>query len=103
MSRTVELRIAGQSYRVVSSEPEEELQRLAAVVNAKLVEVVGKGKGAPPQAILLAAIALAHELEAERGRHRGFERRTKDLLSRVLARIDDALEPPQRAESGQAD
>jgi len=99
----VELRIAGQSYRVVSSESEEELQRLAGVVNTKLAEVVGKGKGAPPQAILLAAIALAHELEAERGRLQGFERRTRDLLSRVLARIDDALETPQPADAGQAD
>ena len=99
----MELRIAGQSYRVVSSESEEELQRLAGVVNTKLAEVVGKGKGAPPQAILLAAIALAHELEAERGRLQGFERRTRDLLSRVLARIDDALETPQPADAGQAD
>jgi cell division protein ZapA len=93
MSRTVDLRVAGQNYRVVSSAPEQELQRLAAVVNSKLTELAGKTRGSPPQALLLAAIALAHELETERGQRQLLERRTRDLLRRVLARIDDALEP----------
>lgn len=92
MSRTVEVRIAGQNYRVVSSAPEEEVQRLAGVVNAKLAEVVPKGRGAPPQALLLAAISLAHEVEAERGQREQLERRTCDLLARALARIDEAIE-----------
>ena len=61
--RTVELRIAGQNYRVVSSAPEEDLQRLAQVVGAKLAELDPKGRPVPPQAMLLAAMALAHEVE----------------------------------------
>lgn len=97
--RTVELRIAGQSYRVVSSAPDEELRRLAEVVGAKLTELTPRGRAPQPQAILLAAIALAHELEAERGRRESLERRTRDLLRRVLVRIDDALEPFESAEA----
>ena len=43
--------------------------------------------------MLLAAMALAHEVETERGRRESLERRTRDLLRRMLVRIDDALEP----------
>jgi hypothetical protein len=32
-------------------------------------------------------------VEAERGRRESLERRTRELLSRVLGRIDEALEP----------
>ena len=91
--RTVELRIAGQNYRVVSSAPEEELQRLARMVGAKLAEVVPPGRALPPQAMLLAAMALAHEVEAARTECESLRRRTRDLLSGALVRIDDALEP----------
>ena len=90
--RTIDLRIAGQSYRLVSSSPRDELQRLAAMVEEKLSDLGPRGR-AQPQAILLAAMALAHEVEAERSKRESLERRTRDLLRRVLVRIDDALEP----------
>jgi cell division protein ZapA len=95
--RTVELHIAGQNYRVVSSAPEEDLQRLARMVGAKLAEVVPKGRPVPPQALLLAAMALAHEVETARDERETLERRTRDLLGRALVRIDDALEPFENA------
>jgi cell division protein ZapA len=101
--RTVELRIAGQSYRVVSSAPEEDLKRLALVVGAKLAELVPKGRPVPPQAMLLAAMALAHEVEAARGERESLERRTRDLLRRALVRIDDALEPFEGVESARSE
>ena len=91
--RTVQLHVGGQSYKVVSSAPEPELSRLAAAVDAKVTEVTPKGRAASPQSMLLAAIALAHELEAERSRREALERKTRDLLRRVLLRIDDALDP----------
>lgn len=90
--RTVELRIAGQSYKVVSTASERDLHRLAETVSAKIAEVTPRGRAASPQSMLLAAMALAHELEAERGRRESLERRTRDLLRRVLVRIDDALD-----------
>jgi cell division protein ZapA len=90
--RTIELRIGGQPYRLVSTAPKEELQRLADVVEAKLAEVGSKGR-AQGQAIVLAAMALAHDVEQERVRREALERRTRDVLRRVLVRIDDALEP----------
>ena len=90
-TRPVELKIGGQSYKVVSSADEGELQRLAGAVSAKVAELTPRGKSAPPQAVLLAAIALAHELEQERTRRTALERRARDMLRRVLVRIDDAL------------
>jgi cell division protein ZapA (FtsZ GTPase activity inhibitor) len=88
--RTVELQIAGQKYRVVSTASEEELHHLAGIVSAKLGEVSARGQ--PSQALLLAAIALAHAAEAERGRRAALEQKTRDLLGRVLGRIDEVLE-----------
>lgn len=99
--RTVNVRIGGQSYRVVSSAPEEELHHLAGVVSGKLAEVVPNGRAVPPQAMLLTAMALAHELDAERARREALERKTRDLLRRVLMRIDDAVDAPEEAEPAQ--
>jgi cell division protein ZapA len=89
--RPVSVRIAGQSYKVVSSSSEEELQRLAGTVNEKVEALTPPGKAAGSQAVLLAAIALAHELEEERARRVHVERRAKEMMKRVLGRIDDAL------------
>lgn len=92
---TVSLGVAGHTYKIVSSAEPKELQRLAAVVDAK-VDKVAHGRGMSPQAVLLAALALAHEVEEERGKREAIERRTRDLLRRVLLRVDDALDdaPP---------
>jgi cell division protein ZapA len=90
--RTVQLRIGGQSYRVVSSASEEELHRLAAKVEAKMTDLVPPGKAIPPQALVLAALALAHDAETERGRRIALERRSRDMMRRVLVRVDSALD-----------
>jgi cell division protein ZapA len=95
MGRTVELRIAGQSYRVVSSAPESELQRLAALVSDKLAELAPAGRQPPPQGLLLVAMALAHDVEEERGRRRSVESRTQELLRRLLSHIDGIVSPEE--------
>lgn len=89
--RPVSLKVAGQSYKVVSSSSEEELQRLARTVDAKVEELTPPGKAAGSQAVLLAAMALAHELEEERARRAQVERRAKEMMKRVLGQLDDAL------------
>ncbi len=93
-SRAVRLQVAGQNYRVVSSAEEEDLQRLADTVSAKVYELTPQGKVPQPQAVLLAALALAHELEEERAARASLERRARDMLRRALVRIDQALETP---------
>lgn len=88
----VELRVGGQTYRVVASAAEDELRRLADVVDARLRELTQPGRQVSPQALLLAAISLAHDLEEERARRRRVEVRSREMLQTVLERIDAALE-----------
>jgi cell division protein ZapA len=90
--RAVVLTIGSREYKVASSASDDELSRLAETVNAKLAEVVPPGRPEPPQALLLAALALAHDLEEERARTRALERKSRDLLRRVLVRLDNVLE-----------
>src|SRR5438067_573680 len=90
--RSVNIQIAGQSYRVVTSAADAELQRLVGAVNSKLSEVSPRNGSPPPQALLLAAIALAHDLEEERRKREALEWKASDLMRRMLAQIDDALE-----------
>ncbi len=89
--RAVQLRVGGQQFKVVSSASEGDLERLAGVVDAKLTELGPKNR-ATPHGVLLAAIALAHDLEEERAKREALERKTRDLLRRVLVRVDHALE-----------
>ena len=89
--RAVQIRVGSQQYKVVSSAEDGELERLAEVVDAKLTELGPRSRNSP-QGVLLAAIALAHELETERSAREALERRTRDVLRRVLVRVDRALE-----------
>lgn len=98
MARTpIALHVGGQTYKIVANVPEETLRQYAAVVDERIRELVPAGKPVPPTAILLAAIALAHDLDEERANRQALEARSRDVLRRLLARIDDALEAPEEA------
>lgn len=101
MARTpVALNVGGQSYKIVASVPEDVLRQYAAVVDERIRELVPAGKPVPPTAILLAAIALAHDLDEERVQRQSAEARSRDVLRRLLARIDDALETSDDSPEG---
>jgi cell division protein ZapA len=97
----VELRVAGQIYRVVTSASKEELTRLGAVVERALYEVTPPGRQPAPNALVLAAMTLAHELEEERAKRIALEARHREILGRVLTTIDEVLgeEPDDHANS----
>ena len=88
----VELRVGGQTYRVVASADEQELRRLADIVDTKLRELTAPGRQISPQALLLAALALAHDLEEERERRVTVEQRWREKLTSMLQRIDAAID-----------
>ncbi len=93
MSRAaVQLKVAGQTYRVVTSAEEGELQRLANAVEDRMYAVTGPGRKPTQQSLVLAAITLAHELEEERERRLRTEERYRTLLEGLLGRIDSVLE-----------
>lgn len=102
MGNPVELRVGGQSYRVVASADEAELRRLAGVVDARLRSLSQPNRQISPQALVLAAIALAHDLEEEREARRRAEERSKQMLRALLQRIDAVLDetpaPPEAIE-----
>src|SRR6188768_3417860 len=87
----VELRVGGQTYRVVASASQEELRRLAAIVDDRLRAIIPPGKAISPQALLLAAIALAHELEEEKAKNVKLATRSREMLGSILTRIDAAV------------
>jgi len=87
----VELRVGGQVYRVVASASEDELKRLAAVVDARLRQVTPPGRQVSPQSMLLAALSLAHDLEEEQSRNTKLATRSREMLGSILTRIDAAI------------
>src|SRR5688572_843089 len=87
----VPLKVAGQTYRVVTSAPQDELDRLVKVVEAALAEVTPPGRQPSPQALVLAAITLAHELEEERARRVAVEERHRRVLGSLIGKIDRVL------------
>ena len=88
----VEVNVGGQLYRLVASAGEQSLQRYAGVVNERLRELTGSERPAHPQAMLLVAMALAHDLEEERTRHRELRARAEEALQSMLARVNAALD-----------
>lgn len=88
----VDLQIRGQTYRVIASSQEDELKRLAARVERALLDVTGPNRPLTAQNLLLAAMKLAHDAEAEQNKRLEVERRSREALRSLLARIDAALD-----------
>jgi len=90
--RTVELSIAGETVRVVTTADDGELQRLAAVVQDKIAALSPPGRPPSTKVMVLVAMALAHELEQQRARADEIARKARDSLRQLLGRVDGALE-----------
>ena len=91
-SAPVELRVGGQSYRVLTSASPSELKRLAAVVDEKLSQMVPAGRAVTPQAMLLVAIALAHDVEQEREKAARMQERSRGALGELLREVEDTMQ-----------
>lgn len=91
MSRApVELSVAGQTFRIVSSAADDDLRRLAQIVDERARSLAG-GRAPAAHAVLLAAISLAHDVEMADARADSVEAAARDTVTRLLARIDAAL------------
>lgn len=90
--RSVEVIVGGQKVKVVSTATDEELRALAATVSEKIEQIAPRGRPTTPQALVLAAMALAHDLDVERQKRQVLERKTRDSVRRMLVRVDQALE-----------
>ncbi len=90
-SRAVDLNVAGMTCRVVTSAADEELAVLSAMVEERLATILKPGRQVTKQAILLVAIALAHEVSEERARARTIAARARTTLAKLLERVDGVL------------
>ncbi|HTV23357.1 MAG TPA: cell division protein ZapA [Polyangiaceae bacterium] len=88
----VEVNVGGQLYRLVASAGEHTLQRYAGVVNERLRELTGSERPTHPQAMLLVAMALAHDLEEERARSAALREQAESMLRGLLERVNAALD-----------
>ncbi len=77
---------------MVASAGEDELQRLASLVDARLRAVSPAGRPVSPQALLLAAMSLAHDLEEERSRNVKLAHRSREMLGSIMTRLDAAID-----------
>lgn len=89
--RTVQVRVGGQNYKVVTSATDDELQRATSLVEQALADVSPPGRMANPHALLLAALRLAHDLEEVRTNHANLRQQTRSAFTRLRDRIDASL------------
>lgn len=97
----MELRVGGQTYRVVATDDDQHVQHLAALVDRKYLEVVPPRGVTPQQAIFLTAMALAEEareqreraerLELERDRSTRVAHRAREAVVRLLQKVESVL------------
>lgn len=76
----------------MTSASDAEIHGLEAIVNEKLATLVPPGRPLPSNALLLAAMALAHDLESSRAQARETASQAKLAFARVLGRVDALLE-----------
>lgn len=83
-----EVRIGGKAYRLVTSADPTTLRRLAQLVDEKLKAIDSRH----PDAILLAALALANDVEVLAAEKRALSSKSRAMLESLLYRVDDALD-----------
>lgn len=86
-----ELAIGGAAYRVQSSADEAELIRLAALIDARLGQLP-EARRHDSRSLVLVALGLAHDLEAERAAHAKLRHQVAERLTALLGRVDEALD-----------
>jgi cell division protein ZapA len=86
------VRVGDQTYQVRANVDPTELRRLAALVDARIRALVPPGRLIPPSAIVLAAIALVHDLEQERDERAASEGDTRARVVALMRSVDAALD-----------
>lgn len=94
MKRTVQIEIAGASYRMSSDADEAYLQRLADIVNERVQALGPKAArtATPAQILAVVALSLAEDLEASERRRETLEAKTRQVVGAAIRRIDQRLQ-----------
>lgn len=75
----------------MSSASPEELEHLAGIVEEKLAAMLPPGRPLTPQAMLLVALALAHDVEHARRRIDQIRTHSKAAIAELLEDVDATL------------
>jgi cell division protein ZapA (FtsZ GTPase activity inhibitor) len=87
----VELTVGKQVLRLSTTAPDEHLMELVSLVEEKLAQTGGAQRPNPAEAAIMAALALADELVAERGRRSQIEQRARETVIAAIAHVDEAI------------
>jgi cell division protein ZapA len=88
--QSVDVSVAGHDYRLVTTLDADTLRRMARSIERRL-ERLAPGQQLHPQALLLVALSLAHELELEQAKHESLTERSRGMLQELLSRVESAL------------
>lgn len=89
--QAVTVSVAGHAYRLVTSLDAAALQRHAKDVERRLGKLA-PGQQIHPQALLLVALSLAHELEAAGDEMAALKERASARILDMVQRVDNALD-----------
>lgn len=88
--QTLTLQVAGRSYRITTTASEDDVRRLASVVDLRTQELF-QGRTPNADALVLTAISLAHDAEKERRSTEELRGLVRTQMAALLEEIDAAL------------
>jgi cell division protein ZapA (FtsZ GTPase activity inhibitor) len=92
MSKAVKVTLMGKPFTLQTDEDEAHVQRVAALVDARVAELQVRASSLPPQSLaLLAALTIADDLEKERAGHARRDDGLRDQVQRLRMRIKSAV------------
>ena len=91
-STTTQVEIFGEVYSVRGSDENGYLQELASLVDRKMREVAGQGKGDTARIAILAALNLADELFQIQNRQEGERVEIREKVAALTEELTHALE-----------
>jgi cell division protein ZapA (FtsZ GTPase activity inhibitor) len=89
--QAVTISIAGHAYRLVTSLDKPTLERHAKEIERRLGKLA-PGQQIHPQALLLVALALSHELQEAREAADELRQRASERITDMVRRVDSALD-----------
>ena len=94
MKQTVQIEIAGARYRMSADADETYLQRLADIVNERVLALGPKAARAatPAQLLAVVALGLAEDLDASERQRETLEAKTRQVVTTAIRRIDQRLQ-----------
>lgn len=100
--RTAVFSVAGKAYRVITTASDDEIAVLSRLVDERLRGISG-GRPVTLETAVLVAMSFAHDAELNKVRAEQVEQDARNVMGRVLERIDSALGPSGGSDRAEGD